>query len=195
MGTMKAAMVVGIALGVGLIGVATPSNAEMKGGGGGLGGGGGGGYHGGSGGNIFIPEGGGGGGGSYHGGTASYHGGAGGKYHDGGKAGGNFVMRGTEHGAGRSMRGGGSSGRYHGMQFSGGGQSAYHSSRRGDLRHGKHFHEHDFDVHRRRRFVGFGYHEDYGYYPGGCGWLHRRAVITRSPYWWNRYYACINYAY
>jgi hypothetical protein len=55
----------------------------------------------------------------------------------------------------------------------------------------------DFDVHRRRfrRFVGFGYYDDYGYYPGGCGWLHRRAVITRSPYWWNRYYACINYSY
>ena len=128
---------------------------------------------------------------------------------------------GYQRGGGVTVRSGGSHARYGGMQFSAGGQSAYHSSRRfggpdrssrryaynlarGDnlsrrsnFRHGKHFQEHDFDVHRRRfrRFVGFGYYDDYGYYPGGCAWLHRRAVITRSPYWWNRYYACINYSY
>jgi hypothetical protein len=38
-------------------------------------------------------------------------------------------------------------------------------------------------------------YDDYGYYAGGCGWLYRRALITRSPYWWNRYHACINYYY
>jgi hypothetical protein len=68
------------------------------------------------------------------------------------------------------------------------------------FRHGKRFRHHDFDRrhHRRfRRFVGYGfpYYDDYGYYAGGCGWLYRRALITRSPYWWNRYYACINYNY
>jgi hypothetical protein len=48
--------------------------------------------------------------------------------------------------------------------------------------------------HRRGRGVFFAagypyYYNDYGY--GGCGWLYRRAVATGSPYWWNRYRACV----
>jgi hypothetical protein len=33
----------------------------------------------------------------------------------------------------------------------------------------------------------------YGYYgySDGCSWLRRRALHTGSPYWWDRYYACI----
>ena len=33
----------------------------------------------------------------------------------------------------------------------------------------------------------------YGYYGGGCGGLYRKAIATRSPYWWNRYYECTGY--
>jgi hypothetical protein len=32
----------------------------------------------------------------------------------------------------------------------------------------------------------------YGY---DCDWLRRRAAITGSPYWWDRYNACIGYDY
>jgi hypothetical protein len=38
-------------------------------------------------------------------------------------------------------------------------------------------------------FVGGSY-----YYYGDCDWLRRRALHTGSPYWWDRYYACV-YAY
>jgi hypothetical protein len=34
----------------------------------------------------------------------------------------------------------------------------------------------------------------YGY-GGGCGWLHRQAVLTGSDYWWDRYYRCSRYSY
>ena len=30
----------------------------------------------------------------------------------------------------------------------------------------------------------------YGYGYGNCAWLRRQALITNSPYWWNRYYSC-----
>ncbi|MFZ1104872.1 MAG: hypothetical protein WAN86_18820 [Hyphomicrobiaceae bacterium] len=29
-------------------------------------------------------------------------------------------------------------------------------------------------------------------YYSECGWLRRRALRTGSPYWWERYYACID---
>ena len=41
-----------------------------------------------------------------------------------------------------------------------------------------------------RRFVRAGgavYAFGYG---GGCGWLHHRALVTGSPYWWHRYRVC-----
>src|SRR5262245_16880157 len=251
----SATMVVGIALGLGLVGVATPSIAEMKGGGGGFGGGGGRGSFGGGGASIIFPQGGGGGGGGrFHGyggggGGGSFHGyggGGGGGSLDGYGGGGGFVMRGGgagyQRGGGAYMRSGGSYARSGVMNYGGGSDSIYrtsrqfgssydrsarryaynawrgdHLSRRSDFRDGKRFrhdnfafrhgkrfrHDDDFDRrhHRRfRRFVGngFPYYDDYGYYGyygGGCGWLYRRAVITHSPYWWNRYYACINYSY
>jgi hypothetical protein len=49
--------------------------------------------------------------------------------------------------------------------------------------------------HRHRRiFIGAPfayypyYYNDYG---EGCYWLRRRAVATGSPYWWDRYEACL----
>jgi hypothetical protein len=46
--------------------------------------------------------------------------------------------------------------------------------------------------HNRRRFGRRGViiEPGYGYVPGGCGWLRRRALATDSPYWWRRYRAC-----
>ncbi len=48
-----------------------------------------------------------------------------------------------------------------------------------------------------RRWWGYGIYPGVvygGYYGGGgCGWLHRRAVVTGSPYWWRRYRACVGY--
>jgi len=43
--------------------------------------------------------------------------------------------------------------------------------------------------------VGYGAYYGYHTYAPyrGCGWLHRRAVITDSPYWWSRYHACRGY--
>ena len=48
--------------------------------------------------------------------------------------------------------------------------------------------------HRRfdkfRRFAVYGVPYLYAYTSYGCDWLYRRAIVTGSPYWWNRYYAC-----
>ena len=52
----------------------------------------------------------------------------------------------------------------------------------------------DRDRIRRGRRYGWGpgisfYFSD-GYYYGNCGWLKRRAIVTRSPIWWQRYHRC-----
>jgi hypothetical protein len=41
-----------------------------------------------------------------------------------------------------------------------------------------------------RKFAVVGVPYVYGYTSYGCDWLYRRALVTGSPYWWNRYYAC-----
>jgi hypothetical protein len=52
---------------------------------------------------------------------------------------------------------------------------------------------------RNRGFYGFGgfpyyaYYGGYGYGYSECGWLKRRAIVTGSPYWWQRYEACRYY--
>ena len=59
------------------------------------------------------------------------------------------------------------------------------SPRFADRRHFRH----------RHVFVGapFLYGGYYGYgYGDGCYWLRRKALYTGSPYWWNRYNACIS---
>ena len=42
---------------------------------------------------------------------------------------------------------------------------------------------------RRAFFVGAPF---YGYY-AGCGWLRYRALVTGSPYWWQRYRWCLGW--
>ncbi len=65
-----------------------------------------------------------------------------------------------------------------------------------------HGHDHNHFVHDHRRFdnrfvgVGLGWwpaYYAYNYAYGGCAWLRHQALITGSPYWWNRYYSCANY--
>jgi hypothetical protein len=57
---------------------------------------------------------------------------------------------------------------------------------------GSHHHRHYY---QRRFFIGaplaFGFY-GYAYYSGSCRWLRSRALYTGSPYWWDRYEACIN---
>jgi hypothetical protein len=50
--------------------------------------------------------------------------------------------------------------------------------------------------HHNNRFItgypfwyGGGYYASNGY--GDCGWLRRQAIITGSPYWWQRYQECL----
>ena len=107
-----------------------------------------------------------------------------------------------------------SSGGFGGRSFGGGHISSFghsygnygHSfSSRSYGNYGRHYAHNDHDGHHdhhfhhgRGVFVGYGFYD--GYYDGdyygygrGCGWLYRRAVVTGSPYWWNRYQNCIGY--
>ncbi|MHA1179821.1 MAG: hypothetical protein ACTSSR_03735 [Alphaproteobacteria bacterium] len=45
----------------------------------------------------------------------------------------------------------------------------------------------------RRRYYGYAPYVVGAYYGGRCTWLRRRAYLTGSPYWWDRYYSCRNY--
>ena len=77
-----------------------------------------------------------------------------------------------------------------------GGPGAWHAGNWHGHDHFAHDHFHD---HFHNRFVAVGIggwwpgYYDYGYGYGGCGWLYRRAVITGSPYWWDRYNSCTYY--
>ena len=39
------------------------------------------------------------------------------------------------------------------------------------------------------------YGSGYTAYGDDCYWLRRQAIITGSPYWWDRYNACVGYDY
>lgn len=120
-----------------------------------------------------------------------------------GRTGGGPGMRGGGGGGGPRMHGGGGGGpRFHGgprpggPRFGGGprgpGKGHYHGPRPGGGHH-----------HRGPRFRGYPYVYGFGAYPyyyyddydgldyAACESLRRRAIATRSRYWWNRYYACI----
>ena len=101
--------------------------------------------------------------------TLVKHGGGG--HHGGGH-------HGHHGGGGRHHYGGG--GRHH--VHKGGGHGHYN-------RHGHYGHYRHYGNYGWYGWPYFGY----GYHGGGFGWLYGRAVATGSPYWWDRYYACIGY--
>jgi hypothetical protein len=196
---IKTATMRAIAFTLGLIVAVSVAEAARGGGSRGHGGG----FRG-SGASMYVPHG---SGGSFRGGT--FRGGGssfitrsgGGSFQRGGIA----VRSGSSHmkyGGGSTWRGGRTTYPRHVGSYGGPAKRYAYGDWRGgrdgwrkDFRHGKHF-RHERRHHRRfRHFVGYGFSfYDYGYgYYGGCDWLYRRALLTRSRYWWNRYYACINY--
>lgn len=132
-----------------------------------------------------------------HGGGGGHGGGMGG--HMGGGMGGHM---------GGHMGGGGGVHIGH-MGGGGGGHHMGHIARGGDFnvgssRHGRSFANNNWNGnwdrrhrHNNRVFVGVplwyggGYYAYNGY--GECGWLRRQAIITGSPYWWQRYQECLYY--
>ncbi len=109
--------------------------------------------------------------------------------------GGGMGMRGVPHGNSFSHMGGGHNEHIaRGGDFDGGRHGRMANNWNGNWNgnwHGDHHHHHGhFNRFYAYPFFYGGYYAyDYGY--GGCGWLYRRALATNSPYWWNRYYACI----
>jgi len=63
-----------------------------------------------------------------------------------------------------------------------------HIQHRADFAHRHRHHRHA----HRRIFVGVPLAYGAYYYNNGCYWLRERALYTGSPYWWNRYYACLD---
>ena len=131
-----------------------------------------------------------------------------------GSVGGGAGRGGAGHGGGGGIRHAtiGRSGGKHGSRGGGGGGGARHATiDRGGGKHasgcGKpqkhassgtsktyaHPRGHKPDSHYRNfpryRYYGW-YGGPFGYSPGGCAWLYRKAVATNSRYWWNRYRAC-----
>ena len=99
-----------------------------------------------------------------------------------------------------------------GKHYGGGGEHYAYKNHgykdHGDKHYGnKHYvmkdHDHDHDhgnIHNRHRVFRNGvwvwvYGPGYTTYSDDCYWLRRQAIITGSPYWWDRYYACVGYDY
>jgi hypothetical protein len=154
--------------------------AREGGGGGGRGGGGGGGKGGG---------GWSGGGGKGGGPGLAGRGGGSFKAGGGGRPGGSGRLAGRSYGgdgfkgrSGGDFKAGRGSGRHAGKSWDGGGKKWDGGKHH---RHGKNFRR----FHGPNIFVyggtGYGYND--------CGWLRRQAVITGSPYWWQRYQDCLYY--
>jgi hypothetical protein len=57
---------------------------------------------------------------------------------------------------------------------------------------------HHGNAHRHKVFrngVWVWVYDPYYTYGDNCAWLYRRASLTGSPYWWDRYEACVAYDY
>src|SRR5262249_32287367 len=148
-----------------------------------------------------------GGGGSFSGGGGLMGGGGGGGHMMGGGGGpsGHFASV----GAGHMDRMGGD----HFSSGAWGGCRSAHIARGGDFngpsaRHGRiasnnwnvkwngnwdHHHHHHFNNRFFYTSGPFFYGDYYAYGYGNCAWLRRQAIITGSPYWWNRYQNCLYY--
>jgi len=106
-----------------------------------------------------------------HGGGGGGHGGGG--HAAGGHGGGGFAggAHAGDHRGGGGYAGGyrGGGGYYHGGGYYGGGRGT------------------------RYLWGGLPFFFYDGYYHGDCGWLHERAEVTGSPYWYHRYHLCRAY--
>jgi hypothetical protein len=86
-------------------------------------------------------------------------------------------------------------GGHHGGHHGYSGRHGYTGPRSFGPRHsGPRFYGRGHHRHHGRGFIigapfVYGGYSYYGY--GGCEWLRRRAIATGSPYYWDRYYACI----
>lgn len=72
-----------------------------------------------------------------------------------------------------------------------GGHGFYGGRHFGHFHARPHFHYRHFHGHRGIYLGAPFLYGGYYYYGGDCYWLRRRALYTGSPYWWNRYYACV----
>jgi hypothetical protein len=122
--------------------------------------------------------------GGHGGGHGGHGGGHGGGHWGGGHGGGHFA-----HGGGRGHGHGGRA-YAHNWHHGGGGHHA---------RGHKNYYAHNYNY---RRYYRYGRYRNYGWYGGAyaygygygnCAWLRRQALITGSPYWWQRYNACAYY--
>jgi hypothetical protein len=81
--------------------------------------------------------------------------------------------------------------------WSGGGKSHFAGARLGGKSFvAKSFHfGHARHFRGRHRFIGaplvYGAYYYGPYYGNGCYWLKRKAIVTGSPYWWDRYNECL----
>ena len=115
--------------------------------------------------------------------------------HGGGHGGGHW---GGGHGGGHVAHGGGRGGHGHGgrayarnWHHGGGGHHAGKGHKNYYAHNYNHYRYYRYGrYYRNYRWYGGAYAYGYGY--GNCAWLRRQALITNSPYWWNRYYSCIN---
>ena len=136
----------------------------------------------------------GGGGGGYKG---AYRGGGGGGGEYAYKGGGGGYKGAYSGDSGRHVYADGSGGKNYGKgggkNYGGGkGDKHYAYNDRHHNKHGNFNNRHR--VFRNGAWIWVG---GYGYtaYGDDCYWLRRQAIITGSPYWWDRYNACIGYDY
>jgi hypothetical protein len=112
----------------------------------------------------------------------------------GGHGGGHW---GGGHGGGHSAHGGGrghgSKGHAHARNWHHGGGG--HRAGKGHRNHWAHNYNYGRYYRHGRYYRNYRYGGvyAYGYGYGNCAWLRRQALITGSPYWWQRYNACVYY--
>ena len=107
----------------------------------------------------------------------------------GGGHGGGKAMSGGHRGGSHAYRGGrGSSHAYKGRSYAHHDGGKHHKGKnyshynKGHYRYGRYYRNY-------RNYGWYGAGLAYGY--GGCAWLRQQALITGSPYWWQRYNSCI----
>jgi hypothetical protein len=132
------------------------------------------------------------GGGGHGGGNGGHGGGNGGKHYSGGGNGGKHYSGGGDGGTHYAYKGGGKN-----YAYKDHGNNDHGNNDHGNKHYAMKDHDHDHDhgnIHNRHRvFRNGGWFWVYGdgYAGNDCYWLQRQAIVTGSPYWWDRYNACL----